>query len=79
MKRNETENVMNWELELIGMKRNVSGGLCNNGEDANLNFFKNEDEFDETIYKFLDGTRGEYNYKIGRKKINYLKEQGKIL
>ena len=79
MTQNEIENNMNWELELVGMKRNLSGGLCNNGQDANLNFFKTEGEFDETIYKFLNGTRQEYNYNPGRRKINYLKEQGKIL
>jgi len=81
MTRNETENIMNWELELIGMKKGCTEIPYHqgDGEDTNFDFFKNEDEFDETIYKFLNGTRNEYNYKTGRRKINYLKGQGKIL
>jgi hypothetical protein len=70
-------NIMNWELELIGMKRMVAP--IPNGKDAQINNFRNDDHFDDTICKVLDGTHDMLRYKKNQRKINYLKEQGKIL
>ena len=47
---------MDWELELIGMKRPATEARYNlgGGQDTNIDYFKTEDDFDETIYDFLD-------------------------
>jgi len=74
-------NDFDWELELTGMRKPATCGgiyMLKNGQDTNINFFKNDEDFDNTIYNFLNETRQEFRYKKGRRKINYLKEQGKI-
>ena len=65
---------MNWELELMGM-RGIGRGR--NTEDKN--FFKNDEDFDNTIGQVLNETHVMLRYKKNQRKINYLKEQGKIL
>ena len=73
---------MDWELELVGMRKpaTCSGSyILKNGQDANHNFFKTDEDFDNTIDEFLDGTHEMLRYKKNQRKINYLKEQGKIL
>tara|TARA_R100001015_G_C4513615_1_gene84584 strand:- start:86 stop:331 length:246 start_codon:yes stop_codon:yes gene_type:complete len=81
MIRNEKGNTMDWELELIGMKRPATEAPYNlgGGQDTNVDFFKTEDDFDETIYDFLDENRNEFKYNKTRRQINYLREQRKIL
>ena len=69
MIRNEKGNTMDWELELIGMKRPATEAPYNlgGGQDTNVDFFKTEDDFDETIYDFLDENRNEFKYNKTRR------------